>query len=381
MDAEDLREAEEAKQLETNQNLLGVGSNSNQGRGVLDELFVPPTQETMGCRLLRKMGWKDGQGIGPRSLREAQTSDQDSHAHDESDGKTYLFAPANTPMISFAPKNNSMGLGFSPEKPLEAVPEADRATSPQKEPKRKLGGGAFGVGVLNDDGEDDEDPYEIRPKTLYNKTIGGKPAKRTPKSGGSIRPVKGKHVFVPKKVSSDKTAFRMRKCSDDRLPLPGFILSTVETALSATYEFPVVPDDWGVESGTSTSLVTSAASMSLDSRGRGNMLGESPLPGKSVFDFLTPEARNRIVSMTGKSNLPPALGEAPAPSKPSSMADLVPHLDEDVAQNALSGGFMPYSDDPEKLARYVTYLEIKSGQRTGLPDRVSLETHRYGLSN
>ena len=91
------------------------------------------------------------------------------------------------------------------------------------------------------------------------------------------------------------------------------------------------------------------------------MLGEKALPGKSVFDFLTPEARAQISQATGKTNLPPALGEVPAYSKPkgTSAKSSLPSVPKDTAIAALSGGFMPYGDDLDKQKRYRAYLEVQ----------------------
>ena len=94
------------------------------------------------------------------------------------------------------------------------------------------------------------------------------------------------------------------------------------------------------------------------------MLGEKPLPGKSVFSFLTPEARAQISQATGKSNLPPALNEV-GPSSSKSRSSIqwksaLPSIPKETAVAALNGGFMPYGDNPEKQKRYRLYLEIQA---------------------
>jgi G patch domain-containing protein 1 len=38
---------------------------------VLDQ-FIKPAQETIGVGLLKKMGWKPGQGIGPKFQKPAR---------------------------------------------------------------------------------------------------------------------------------------------------------------------------------------------------------------------------------------------------------------------------------------------------------------------
>jgi G patch domain-containing protein 1 len=95
---------------------------------------------------------------------------------------------------------------------------------------------------------------------------------------------------------------------------------------------------------------------------------------------MTPEARERIAKLTGNTNLPPALGEK-APKgfelsesqKRKDLWDLVPKLDKQTAVQALTravSGWMPYSEDEDKRARYRTFLEVRAGVRDSLPDRV-----------
>jgi G patch domain-containing protein 1 len=381
MDEEDLREAEEARLLETNRQFTGIGGpegDTGQPRSLMG-LLVPPIQETMGTKLLKKMGWKEGQGVGPRIMRRTRDLDEDQ---DSDNDKTFLFAPDNSRLVSFTRKDNAQGLDYAgevsaarPAKDEDKDVEDDfLARSRMAGKAKKAKGAAFGVGVLNDDGEDDEDPYEIRPKTLYNKVIGGDKQKiKAP----AIRAQK--HVFVPKKAAALKNLQTARKCHDGRLPLPGFILSDVGAQLpDLRYPPPQVPEGWkGVNEQPSvpesSGSTTNGSAAKLDPRTRGAMLGETPLPGKSVFDFLKPDARNRIAEMTGKSNLPPALGEAPASSSArSTIADLVPHFDPNIALSALKGGYMPYGDDLEKRARYRSFLEVKAGLQDDLPERVPI---------
>jgi len=100
----------------------------------------------------------------------------------------------------------------------------------------------------------------------------------------------------------------------------------------------------------------------LAPKDRGALLGEKPLPGKSVFSFMTPEARAKIQAATGKTNLPPALNEAGPTTSKSKISTAVksnlPQIPKETAVAALSGGFMPYGDNVDKQKRYRAYLEI-----------------------
>ncbi|CUS08697.1 unnamed protein product [Tuber aestivum] len=376
MDEEDLKEAAEAQTVETASGFSGIGSTEEElGRSVrrvtLMDLLMPAVQDTMGAGLLKKMGWKEGQGIGPKVRRKAVIDD----AVDDT-GKTYLFAPTNSAVVTLTRKNDSKGLGFVGEDRLQPQKGSEIERPAVKEKKRK--GDGFGVGVLNDDGEDDEDPYEIRPKSAYNRVIGGE------KKKAAIVKKPARHVFISKRLGKSKASTSLLKCHDGRLPLEGFILSTepVQTQ-DGWYPPPTVPEGWkpvglwapGVQDTKPTAALN--LQQKLGPHLRGKLLGETPLPGKSVFDFLTPAVRERLASVTGNQNLPPALGEAPPTtysSSSSSMAGLVPKLDKTQALGALKGGFMPYADDLEKRSRYRAFLEVQAGLREGLPDR------KYGMN-
>lgn len=397
MDAEDLAEAEEARKIETNRNFSGLGSAEDElaRRGqqiTLMDLLTPAAQDTMGVKLLKKMGWKDGQGVGPKIRGKDRIADEGEEEGNVVDGKTYLLAPKNSALVIFNRKTDSRGIGYIGEGILRQQEEKQEGESKQERPstaksKKQLVRGGFGSGILNDGGEEDDDPYEIRPKTAYNRVVGGGKPKKAAKS---IVKKAAKHVFVSKKAIKAKSSVNIRKCHDGRFPLDGFILSLDPVqSQDGWYLPPEVPADWGPsrpksnkdqrkQPGQQNFPVCPGESvlLKLDSRTRGSMLGETPLPGKSVFDFMTPAARERIVTVTGNKNLPQALGEAPpstfSSSNPSSLADLVPKLDKSVALGALRGGFMPYSDDSDKKARYRTFLEVQAGLKEGLPDRVRI---------
>jgi G patch domain-containing protein 1 len=128
------------------------------------------------------------------------------------------------------------------------------------------------------------------------------------------------------------------------------------------------------------SVADAAKASTLDANARSSLLGETPLPGKSVFDFVSKEARDKIAALTGRNDLPQGLGQAaPDGQQPSSKAQakdlwsFVPVLGKDVAAAALAKGatgWMPYSEDLNKRARYVGFLELRAGRKDSLPERV-----------
>lgn len=228
MDEEDLREQEESRTLQTSDEYAGFGSteaDATRRAGLMD--LLKTSGETMGVKLLRQMGWREGQGIGPKVRRKADLGDNAAAGEGPSD--TYLFAPENPPMVAFIRKTDHKGLGFEGEAGLERphqitagkeLEDSDSffgerlAVQSKKPPKAKESRrGAFGVGVLNDTGSDDEDPYSLGPQISYNKTIGGdKKKKKSKVEGGkptiaSSNPLLGaKPVFISKKVAAARTS-------------------------------------------------------------------------------------------------------------------------------------------------------------------------------
>ncbi|OJD19068.1 hypothetical protein AJ78_00941 [Emergomyces pasteurianus Ep9510] len=419
MDEEDLREAEEARKLQTAGEYAGFGSTAADAvrLGGLMDLFKT-TGETIGVRLLKRMGWKEGQGIGPKVRRKADLGE----SGDDAEGKVHLFAPVNPPMISFMKKNDYKGLGFEGEARLDVPTRPETGTKPgalaQGEDSDEFGGpklsingnmshkqkqsrrGGFGVGILNDTGSDDEDPYEMGPQISYNRFIDqDKKIKKTPKTSSSIalsNPLLGtKPVFISKKkAAAEKTKAGFRKCHDGRLPLDGFLHGVEIAGLTITsqekkYTAPEIPKDWKSSKTPSRlgpiqnymSSAEAAKASSLDPTSRAALLGETQLPGKSIFDYMTPAGREKIAKATGRTDLPPALGEkgpegfeATDSQKQKDLWDLVPKLDKVVATQALNrgiSGWMPYAEDEAKRSRYRSFLEVRAGLRDKLPDRAA----------
>ncbi|KAM7195233.1 hypothetical protein V8F20_007609 [Naviculisporaceae sp. PSN 640] len=412
MDEEDLAEAEESRRLQTNAAFSGLGSTETDAArlGGIIGLFRPEG-ETMGTKLLRKMGWKDGQGVGPKVRRKAQLGLQ----RDSQDGnQTHLFAPENVPMIAFIRKTDSKGLGFgglSKLIPLGQIKPSNTDQSDEEDdddvsfsrPKFSLAAGrkktkeksrgGIGIGILNDTGSDDEDPYEIGPKISYNRVIGGDKKKKK-KATAMINPaVKTKPVFISTKSSAlNKVALGVRKCHDGRLPLDGFVFGKEADKLisevnsEGKYPPPKIPPDWvsskkpKSQSDPSTYLSTADAAKAskLDPKARAALLGETQLPGKSVFDFMSAAARERLAAVTGRTDLPPARGEIPAgyamseEDRQRDLLERIPRLDKETAIAALSrgtGAGAPYADNEVKRARYRAYLEYQAGFKPSLPPK------------
>ncbi|KAI9722258.1 MAG: hypothetical protein M1812_001730 [Candelaria pacifica] len=419
MDEEDLADAAEAQHLQTSQafNALGYTEAGMGHTGALMDI-LRTKGETMGTKLLKKMGWKEGQGVGPKVRRQAQLGG-DSQAEDDPK-HVHLFAPENSRMVTINRKTDRKGLGYEGEVGLsdsvgpgkvrmrmhgELEDEEDlitpRLRTNTKIKKKQPSRSGFGVGILNDTGSDDDDPYEIGPRVSYNRIIASEKKKQNKKTSasaslaiGAANPLlRAKPVFISKKSAMAKSASTFRRCHDGKLPLDGFVLpndadySLASVSKNEKYPPPKIPDDWKSSKAPTTSKDTpvyrstadAAKASKLDPKSRASLLGEAQLPGKSVFDYLNASARDRIASASGKSNLPEALGEAPpkgysltTEEKESQLWSMLPKMDKDVAMGALGrgvGGWMPYGEDESKRARYRGFLEGQAGLRAGLPER------------
>lgn len=398
MDDEDLADAAEAQRVQTADAFSGLG-NSTQREiegGGLAGLFRPHG-ETMGLQLLRKMGWKDGQGIGPRIKRAARLDD--GNGSQQANTTVHSFAPKNVPVVKLVEKTDKQGLGFQGERKLASLSNTDDTPDdtdhqlglnhPGKHKAKSRGG--IGMGILNDTGSDDEDPYEMGPSIKYNRVMGGEKKKKK-KATAAINPaLKNAPVFVPK---SSRSGNKLQRCHDGKLPLDGFVLTKaiedVTAMLAKLVHFapPTIPQGWKssispqATGGAVYQSTTDAAKEStLDPKARAAILGEKALPGKSVFDFLSPAAREQMVSASGNANLPPARGEIPAGFEPSAeeqraaLLERIQLVDRDTAIAAIARGSRgPYADNEAKRARYKAYLDHAIKPETALPERLPKTT-------
>lgn len=216
MDEEDLAEAEESRRIETQAAFSGLGTTADDASRAAGLIGLFRAEgEAIGTKLLKRMGWKEGQGIGPKVRRKARL---DLRSDTNEAGETYLFAPENVPMISFVHKTDHKGLGFAGEARLTPIglstrgKKGDESDEDEEEPdmgslgrpkftlatgrkkERDNSRGGIGIGILNDTGSDDEDPYEIGPRISYNRVIGGD--KRKKKATTTINPALKKKAYV-----------------------------------------------------------------------------------------------------------------------------------------------------------------------------------------
>ncbi|CAD6240799.1 GSCOCG00008928001-RA-CDS [Cotesia congregata] len=171
------------------------GSQPIPGEPVLKELLKPVTY-TMGVILLKKMGWKPGQGVGPRlakkdkkKIHERNTKKKvygctlpgqeitpyESNSESSDNDEEILFAPDDYELFRCNPKENYFGIGYSGLERQSVLSnnfnlfDTTTFTMQDKNKKLSIRGQAFGVGVFE---ADDEDIYSSTDMSNYDFSLG-----------------------------------------------------------------------------------------------------------------------------------------------------------------------------------------------------------------
>ncbi|CAH7359153.1 Gpatch1 [Phodopus roborovskii] len=391
------------------------------GATLLDDL-ITPAKLSVGFELLRKMGWKEGQGVGPRVKRKPRRQKPDpgvkiygcalppggSEGSEEEDDD-YLpdnvtFAPKDVMPVDFTPKDNVHGLaykGLDPRQALFGRPGehlnffggASEGTSHLLEDVglskgRKLGisGQAFGVGALE---EEDDDIYATETLSKYDTVLKDE------------EPGDGLYGWTaPKQYKSQKEPERDLRYVGKILE--GFSLSSKPLSSKKIYPPPQLPRDYrpvhyfrpvvaptsenahllqvlSESSGKAGQDAGTHSRHQLNASKRGEMLGEMPVQGSatSVLEFLSQKDRERIKETKQASELKAAQARAQSLAQMASSSRgqaSTPDLESSSRHLALGGGtatrasnFKPFAKDPEKQRRYEEFLvHMKKGQKDAL---------------
>lgn len=150
------------------------------------------------------------------------------------------------------------------------------------------------------------------------------------------------------------------------------IFTATPKAMDAMKPFPppVVPRDFNcthkfVNSTTEPrpSEESQQKRKTLTASDRGEMLGEEPLPTpkKSVFEYLSKEDKERVLSSSKN--------VAPKPSRTTSSTSEKPSVTDSVQKGWSSkfwsghSNFKPFAKDSAKQARYEEFLKIRQGEQ------------------
>uniref|UniRef100_A0A672QTD0 G-patch domain-containing protein n=1 Tax=Sinocyclocheilus grahami TaxID=75366 RepID=A0A672QTD0_SINGR len=397
--------------------------------GLLEEL-IAPARSSIGVELLRKMGWKDGQGVGPRLKRKQRKQNdvygcafppngsEESEDEDEFAPENVSFAPKDVVPVDFTPKVDSHGLGYRGLNPLQALGggsetghinlftlQSDRTTSlfgdrnSGQQRRGGIGGQAFGVGAME---EEDTDIYHKDSMSNYDNVLGGE------EPGDGLYGWTAPQQYTRKKNDPKRDVAYLGRILD------GFTLASQVTEIKTVYPPPDLPRDYRpvhyfrpvVDSSTVSPIVAQALQASrgrlsqdapqqgrhsLDSSQRCDMLGETPLQGpSSVFELLGSKDRERLneirraATEQNKSveNLSSAVDRAAvvASAKAAALQALssrfqsIASSETQMALKAWSGPtadasktFKPFAENPLKQARYDLYItKLKQGNKDAL---------------
>jgi G patch domain-containing protein 1 len=152
--------------------------------------LITSSKDSIGSRLLRQMGWREGQGVGPRVKRQKGIPLKEEDVH----SSEFSFAPSNSSLLILKAKKDKFGIGYQLDFQTPVI-EANRA-------KRN---GGFGVGIFE---EEDDDVYQ-KDMTEYEVTL---------ENDQQIHGVKK----IPSRPKSVNVSVKL--CKDGRQALPGFVI-------------------------------------------------------------------------------------------------------------------------------------------------------------
>ncbi|XP_044062771.1 G patch domain-containing protein 1 [Siniperca chuatsi] len=359
------REFSSSRRDEAREKARAVGAQAAliPGDTLLEEL-IAPSRSSIGVELLRRMGWKEGQGVGPRVKRKARrqqtdagsrvyscvlppAGSEDSEDDDEFAPENVTFAPKDVTPVDFNPRLGVQGLGYRGLDPGLALlgrgaPEHIDLFKPQSETRSRLfgdaqrgsrrggvAGQAFGVGALE---EEDEDVYHRDSMSRYDTVLGGE------EPGDGLYGWTAPQQYTKKRDKS-KDASYLGKI------LEGFTLAQKPAEEKTIFPPPSLPGDYrpvhrfrpsvdvsglsGVSPALAEALRASRGHMvkeeprqggrhQLDSGQRRALLGEDALQGpSSVMELLKPEDRERLLNLRNSSNAPSTKTTTPASSDAS----------------------------------------------------------------
>lgn len=357
--------------------------------------IVRPAKLALGYKLLNRMGWKQGQGLGPRvsakRRRElmllakghiepgpsSQVFNGASEDTKDEEAEKHMYAPPDTSLPLFEDKKDTRGLGWvGPQSASSqanarsgaATNMADALKRAREEERgRKKAGGGFGIGALEQD-SDDEDQVYAQPHRIEDSTLARKdddriilgPSKTTSTSRQDTR----KPYFTTSKFTDDKE----NTWHDGRPMIPGFKIATDDSSLSngseMWFEPPKVPVGWTPDPQRvwskgqkehAQSQGTPSTKPNLAPEDRAKMLGEARNPGPppSIANYLTKKEQERLEAGPSDTSQPSFAVQA----------QQLPSLDTQTAKAALLG-YMPFANDAPKQGRYRAYLE---SQRDAVP--------------
>lgn len=222
---------------------------------VPDEL-LSPAHDPVGFRLLKTMGWKEGQGVGPKKKKAVSEEEGEGGEGGAFPGSAdFKYAPKDVEAFVVDPKKDQHGLGFDPHaktpgfgKLLQGLATAGVGGGGREGGGRVMlgghgggggGSGAFGLGMDDLDGggqEEGDDVFGGGGKGGYDMEMGGGEEEdeedeetmmeraRQPVKSKAAGGKAGKGRKNEAGPSGWGRAGARTRCNDGRLPIKGFVL-------------------------------------------------------------------------------------------------------------------------------------------------------------
>lgn len=168
--------------------MLGLEEDISTSQNLSTDLSssIQLSSTSLGTHLLQRMGWRTGQGLGPRvsfkkrlemlALMGKAPSDE---VKQDAEAEKHLWPPPDTPMPIFNTKQDTKGLGWTGQNKNVGLDEAIKRAR-RAEENRKVEGadnrqkGGFGLGALEDDSDGEDEVYatgnKLEDSTLVRKS-------------------------------------------------------------------------------------------------------------------------------------------------------------------------------------------------------------------
>ncbi|KAK3598891.1 hypothetical protein CHS0354_036196 [Potamilus streckersoni] len=379
--------SEERKRRRVEEATAAVSDTIIPGAPAIMDLIIPE-KISIGVTLLRKMGWKEGQGIGPRLSRKKlkqqkagmkvygcdlrqPSSDDEEEMDDEQFLEKVTFAPRDSIAMTVVAKDNLHGLGYHGIDPRSALPSSHInlfEAPPVKGTGRKgIRGQAFGVGAME---EDDEDIYAVDSLSNYDITMTNEEENQTFGWTAPKGAMKG-NIDVPVGYIG-KVLQGFQISSKPYIQKKAFPPSPLPAEFKPVHAFRK-PSEY--ETGHGDEEEKATKKKDLNAVARGIELGETPIIG-SVFDLISKEDKARLDTArsgplyTNNSNRLVTESHAAGQEEGDSSKKTVLQSSEEPSRSNLplfqghSLMFRPFAKDPKKQERYDKYQTlIRHGKR------------------
>ncbi|XP_062555294.1 G patch domain-containing protein 1 homolog [Armigeres subalbatus] len=376
--------------------------------------LLEPAKEKTAVRILKNMGWREGQGIGERQRKcekqiaksrnskelyvmkmygcampgsggQDNTENDDDHESDDSSDYEITFAPDDFDPLLTAFKDNSFGLGYSG---LERSTVGDQKRFnlfdtleivDRNNKKLSIRGQAFGVGALEDD--DDEDVYSKDDMSRYDFTLEDRSKKP---AAIKLSAHQDDHLegfrLSSKPSKGTKKVFRIN-VSDSFTPRNWLQRRSRFDPLDETKEQQFRK--------ASQYKVQGLGRHDLNPEKRGQALGEKPLDkslrtgGSALLDKISKQS-DCFSRETGHnredSKAPQPISEnsiATAERKDAIQFDLKSQFGN---MGSTKEGFKPFIADPEKQKRYEEFVIFKPSEKLKTKEELLNTLQPLGMS-